>query len=135
LIEHHLGDEGWRAMLHKARQAAERGQTERMLLWFRSPLCSDRGRAINAMEPIWPATLRGEAAELYLRWEHEPKLNDFHLAARILDYPGGMPGEVGLFWCGANSHPTKPAPSFEAGRARLARICAERIGRAGCPRS
>ena len=68
-----------------------------MLLHFASKLCSDRGRAINGMEPTWPATLRGEAAELYLRWEHELKPNGFHLAARLLDFPGGMPGDVGLF--------------------------------------
>jgi hypothetical protein len=97
LIDHHVGDESWRAMLHNARHAAERGQTELMLLRFPAQLCSDQGRAINAMDSNWPATLRGEAAELYLRWEHELKPNGFHLAARILDYPGGMPGDVGLF--------------------------------------
>ena len=97
LIDHHIGDETWRAMLHNARQAAERGQTELMLLRFPSQLCSDHGRAVNAMEPNWPATLRGEAAELYLRWEHELRPNGFRLAARILDYPGGMPGDIGLF--------------------------------------
>ncbi len=97
LIDRHIGDESWRAMLHSARQAAERGQTERMLLRFPAQLCSDRGRAINAMDSNWPATLRGEAAELYLRWEHELKPNGFRLAARVLDYPGGMPGDVGLF--------------------------------------
>jgi len=84
-------------MLHKARQAAERGQTKMLLLRFPSQLCSDRGRAINVMEPNWPSTLRGEAAELYLRWECDLKPNGFHLAARVLDYPGGMPGEIGLF--------------------------------------
>ncbi len=97
LIDHHIGDETWQAMLHNARQAAERGQTELMLLRFPSQLCSDRGRAINAMEPNWPTTLRGEAAELYLRWEHELRPNGFRLGARVLDYPGGMPGDVGLF--------------------------------------
>jgi hypothetical protein len=97
LIDHHIGDESWRAMLHNACQAAERGQTEFMLLRFPAQLCSDRGRAINAMDSDWPATLRGEAAELYLRWEHELKPNGFHLAARVLDYPDGMPGDVGLF--------------------------------------
>jgi CBS domain-containing protein len=97
LIDHHIGDKSWRAMLHNARQAAERGQTEFMLLRFPAQLCSDRGRAINAMDSDWPATLRGEAAELYLRWEHELKPNGFHLAARVLDYPDGMPGDVGLF--------------------------------------
>jgi CBS domain-containing protein len=97
LIDHHIGDESWRAMLHNARLVAERGQTELMLLRFPAQLCSDSGRAINAMDSNWPATLRGEAAELYLRGEHELRPNGFHLAARVLDYPGGMPGDIGLF--------------------------------------
>ena len=97
LIDRHIGDESWQAMLHSARQAAERGQTELTLLRFPAQLCSDRGRAMNAMASNWPATLRGEAAELYLRWEHELKPNGFRLAARVLNYPGGMPGDVGLF--------------------------------------
>jgi hypothetical protein len=25
------------------------------------------------------------------------KLNGFRLAARVLDFPGGMPGDIGLF--------------------------------------
>jgi hypothetical protein len=64
---------------------------------FPSQLCSDRGRAINVSEPDWPATLCGEAAEIYLRWEHDLKPSGFHLAARVLDFPGGMPGDIGLF--------------------------------------
>lgn len=97
LIDHHIGDEGWRAMLQRARQAAERGQTEMMLQRFPSQLCSDGGRAVNAIDADWPATLRGEAAELYLRWERELKPNGFRLAARVLDYPDGVPGDIGLF--------------------------------------
>jgi hypothetical protein len=48
-------------------------------------------------DPDWPATLRGEAAEVYLRWSQDLKPHGFHLAARILDFPCGMPGDVGLF--------------------------------------
>jgi hypothetical protein len=83
LIEHHVSDQAWRLMLHNARQAAERGQSELMLLRFPSQLCSDRGRAINTMEPNWPANLRGEAAELYLRWERDLKPSGFHLRPRF----------------------------------------------------
>jgi CBS domain-containing protein len=97
LITQHISNEGWRALLHRARQAAEQGQRELMLLRFPSQLCSDRGRAVNVSEPDWPATLRGEAAEVYLRWEHDLKPSGFHLAARVLDFPGGMPGDIGLF--------------------------------------
>lgn len=89
--------ESWRSILQKARQAAGQGQTELMLLRFPSQLCIDGGRAINAMEASWPETLRGEAAEIYLRWEHDLKPHGFRLSARILDYPGGIPGDAGLF--------------------------------------
>lgn len=97
LIDHHIGNASWRNLLQQARQVAERGQTELLLLRFPSQLCSDGGRAINMMEPNWPTTLRGEAAEMYLRWERELKPNGFRLTARVLDYPGGMPGDVGLY--------------------------------------
>jgi CBS domain-containing protein len=97
LIDHHISDESWRSLWHQARRAAEHGQSEFMLLRFPNQLCSDHGRAINMMEPGWPATLWGEAAEIYLRWEQDLKPRGFHLAARVLDFPGGMPGDIGLF--------------------------------------
>lgn len=97
LIDHHISDEDWRAILHQARQAAEHGQKEMMLLRFPGQLCSDGGRAVNAPEPGWARTLRGEAAEIYLRWERDLKPHGFGLAARVLDFPGGMPGDIGLF--------------------------------------
>jgi CBS domain-containing protein len=97
LIDHHISDESWRAILQNARQAAVHGQKELMLLRFPSQLTSDRGRAINVMEPGWPGTLRGEAAEFYLRWERDLKPHGFHLTARVLDFPEGLPGDIGLF--------------------------------------
>lgn len=97
LIDHHVGNEKWQALLHKAREAAEHGKKEAMLLRFPSQLCSDGGRAINVPDPEWPKTLRGEAAEIYLRWEHDLKPHGFHLEARILEFPGGYPGDIGLF--------------------------------------
>jgi CBS domain-containing protein len=97
LVDQHLSDDGWRNLVHQARMAAEQGKVEFLLLRFPSQLCSDRGRAINVAEPDWPATLHGEAAELYLRWERDLKPQGFHLAAQVLDYPGGVPGDIGLF--------------------------------------
>lgn len=96
MIDHHINDPSWRALLQRARQAAEAGEKEALLLRFPSALCSDGGRAINAPEPDWPATLRGEAAEVYLRWEQELKPAGFQLIARVLDFPGGFPGDIGL---------------------------------------
>jgi CBS domain-containing protein len=97
LIDRHISDENWRALLHRARQSAEQGENEFMLLRFPSQLCSDGGRAVNIAEPHWPETLRGEAAELHLRWERDLKPHGFPLRARMLDFPGGMPGDIGLF--------------------------------------
>lgn len=97
MVDKHISDEAWRHLLHQAREAAERGEKEHLLLRFPSELCSDGGRAVNAPEPDWPATLRGEAAEVYLRWEQELKPRGFHVSARVVDFPGGMPGDIGLY--------------------------------------
>ena len=75
-----------------------------MILRFPGDLCSDGGRAINVPEPDSQATLRGEPAEAYLRYERELKPLGFHLIARVLDFPNGFIGDVGLFlhWGGAS---------------------------------
>ena len=97
LIDTHISEKEWNRLVHNAREAAERGQTEFLLLRFPHALCSDGGRAVNAPDPEWPRTLRGEAAEMYLRWERELRPRGFHLSARVVDFPDGMPGDIGLF--------------------------------------
>ena len=96
LVGTHVSDDAWRGLLERAREAASQGQKEFMLLRFPSQLCSDGGRAINAPEDTWPTTLRGEAAELYARWEQTLKPQGFRLIARVLEFPGGKPGDIGL---------------------------------------
>jgi CBS domain-containing protein len=96
LINQHIADASWRALVHQAREAAEQGEKEFMLWRFPSGLCSDGGRSINSARPGWPETLRGEAGEIYLRWERDLKPHGFRLAAKMLDFPGGMPGDIGL---------------------------------------
>jgi len=97
LMNAHVSDDAWRQMLQHARTSAEHGATEWLVLRFPSQLCRDGGRAINIADAAWPATLRGEAAELYLRFEQELKPAGFRLSARVLEFPGGMPGDIGLF--------------------------------------
>ncbi len=97
LINQHVGDGNWQSILHSAREAAEHGEKEYMMLRFPNDLCTDGGRAINVMETGWQNTLRGEAAEIYTRWEHELRPQGFHISARVLEYPGGFPGDIGLF--------------------------------------
>jgi hypothetical protein len=77
--------------------AAECGEKELLLLRFASQLCGDAGRAVNAGEPNWPASLRGEASEIYVRWQQDLRPHGFRLGARVLEFPGGIPGDIGLF--------------------------------------
>ena len=97
LIDQHVSDPAWLQLLHRAREAAEAGQEEALLLQFPSQLCIDGGRAINVAQADWPASLRGEAAELFLRWERDLKPKGFRLSARVVDFPDGKPGDIGLF--------------------------------------
>jgi hypothetical protein len=97
LIDQHISDEKWRTLLHEAREAAHRGEKQLMLMRFPCELCSDGGRAINVPESGWASTLRGAAAEMYLRWERDLKPHGFSLTASVLEFPDGLPGDVGLF--------------------------------------
>jgi uncharacterized membrane protein len=98
LIDQHIDDAKWREFLHQAQRSAERGDKEHLLLSFPSELCTDDARAINnPPNPDWPKTLQGEAEEVYARWRDELSPRGFHLAARVLDFPDGKPGDVGLF--------------------------------------
>ena len=97
LLGEHVSDERWQALLRQARQAAEHGEKEFLLLRFPSQLCTDGGRLINVPDPNWPATLQGEAAEIYVRWQADLKPGGFHLVARVLEFPDGIPGDIGLF--------------------------------------
>jgi len=97
MLQQHLDDEMWQTLLAHARAAAASGQTEFQLLRFPSAVCSDGGRKIDVNESDWGTTLRGEAADLYQRWERKLKPAGFHISARILSWPQGMRGDIGLF--------------------------------------
>jgi hypothetical protein len=79
------------------KRAAEQGKSEILLFQFPSEYCHDRGRAINNAEPDWPKSLDGFARRAFLAYEEFLKPHGYKLQARILDYPRGMPGNVGLF--------------------------------------
>jgi hypothetical protein len=79
------------------RAAAERGEREVLTLRFSSEYCTDGGRAINSFEPDWPKSLTGFAKVAYEFWQKELEPQGYKLRAQIMDFPGGMPGDVGLF--------------------------------------
>jgi CBS domain-containing protein len=97
LLHTPLTEEAWQRMLGEARAAARRGEEEHLLLRFPCELCTDHGRAINAPDAGWPATLRGLAAHVFMRWKSELRPHGFALHARVLEFPGGLPGDIGLF--------------------------------------
>jgi len=48
------------------------------------------------VEEGWDKTLRGEAAEIYTRWDHDLKPKGFGLAVPVLSFANGMVGDFGL---------------------------------------
>ncbi|MGH6782063.1 MAG: hypothetical protein ACREB5_08165, partial [Sphingomonadaceae bacterium] len=81
----------------KTRAAAGRGEREVMVMRFPSALCTDKGRALNNSEPDWPTTLTGRPRQAYEFWKEHLKPANYRLRAMIIDWPGGMPGDVAFF--------------------------------------
>lgn len=81
----------------KTRAAAGRGETEVLVMRFPSALCTDRGRAINNAEADWPTTLTGRPRQAYEFWKEHLQPAKYKLRAMIIDWPGGLPGDVAFF--------------------------------------
>jgi hypothetical protein len=102
--------------LNRIRRAFERGETELMFAHFPSSFCTDGGRAIGnagappinkptkeeaaalADNPGWIATLPAGVRQVFEYWKTDLKPGGFTFSARIIDYPDGKPGEIGLFF-------------------------------------
>ena len=78
------------------KRAANNGLTEVEIGRFPNQLCTDRGRAINQREAGWEKTLTGLPKELYDFWEKHLKDRGYKIAFQIVDFPGGMPGDIGM---------------------------------------
>jgi hypothetical protein len=85
------------ALQFKLRSAAERGQTELMVMRFPTALCTDKGRAINNSDPDWPESLTGRPRQAYELWRDRLRPAGYRLSAAIVEWPGGLPGDVGFF--------------------------------------
>lgn len=79
------------------RIAAEQGQFQIEVVTFPCSFCSDGGRRINIADPEWPSTLEGFAKKAYEFFTKELRPLGYKLHAEIVSFPGGMPGDVGLF--------------------------------------
>ncbi len=92
-----ITDEERQRFREKVYRLAEQGQSELMVFSFPSDFCSDGGRAINNNLPDWPESLTGRAKQAFELWEQNAKPMGYKLDARVLNYPGGIIGEIGLF--------------------------------------
>lgn len=84
-------------VMHLVNLAAERGQSEVQVYRFPNELCTDRGRRINNSLPGWEETLEGRPKLGYEFWRDHLRPLGFGLRAEVVEYPGGMPGDIGFF--------------------------------------
>jgi hypothetical protein len=77
-------------------RAVSAGNTEVQIGRFPNQVCTDRGRAIIQREPGWPETLTGLPKELYHFWERHLRKRGYKLRFEVVDYPGGMPGDIAM---------------------------------------
>jgi hypothetical protein len=81
------------------RRAAGAGQREALIVTFSSSWTTDRGRRINNAEPDWPESLDGFAKRAYEYYVRELKPAGYKIRAEVLSFPGGIPGDIGLYLC------------------------------------
>jgi hypothetical protein len=101
--------------MDRIRRAFERGETELMISAFPSSFCTDQGRAVinagappinkptreelaaHSDEPEWLAMMPAGARKVFDFWKADLKDGGFKFGARIINFPDGKPGDVGLF--------------------------------------
>jgi len=83
--------------IRRLQELAAAGQTEVMILQFPNELCTDRGRAINSLEAGWEKSLTGFPRDVFDAWAEHFRSRGYKLSAKIVEFPEGKPGDVGLF--------------------------------------
>ena len=78
------------------KRAVDNGLTEVQVGRFPNLLFTDRGRAINQQEEGWEETLTGLPKELHAFWKKHLEARGYKVRYEIVDFPGGMPGDIGI---------------------------------------
>ena len=115
LEDFHLADEMVPSQLSRLKHAFEHGESELMLASFPCEFCTDGGRAVfNAGEPPinkptkeeearqveqpdWLLTMPAGIRRAHEYWKQHLKPGGFGFTARVVSYPGGKPGDIGVF--------------------------------------
>jgi hypothetical protein len=90
-------EEGIRRAIAMIERAVGNRLTEIQVYRFPNKLCTDHGRAINQQEVGWEQTLTGIPREIYGLWDRHFRERGYKLRAEIVNFPNGVPGDVGLF--------------------------------------
>jgi len=77
-------------------RAVRNGLSEVQVYRFPNILCTDKGRAINQLEPGWEKTLTGIPKEIFQLWADYLKPRGYRISYQIIDFPGGVPGDIGI---------------------------------------
>ncbi len=96
-LKGHVTDKEREMIRRLVKNAVAKGQFEVLVYSFPSDLCTDGGRAINNSLPNWPETLQGKAREFYDRFKENIQPKGYDLNAMIINFPDGMPGDVGFY--------------------------------------
>lgn len=96
-LKHHVTENEIATVRRLVMNAVRDGKLEALVYSFPSDLCTDSGRAINSNDPDWPKTLQGKAKEFFERYQAFGKPQGFKLKAMIINFPGGIPGDVGFY--------------------------------------
>ena len=79
------------------RKTIDMGDKQALVLRFPSDWLPDQGRAITNHDKDWYEKLDGFPKRAYDFFKRELEPRGFQIRAEILNWPGGMPGEVGFF--------------------------------------
>lgn len=93
----HIGEKERDIIKRLVMKAASDGKYEALIYSFPSSFCTDAGRAINSSSSDWEETLQGKAKELHQLFLDVAKPQGYGLNAMIINFPDGMPGDVGFF--------------------------------------
>jgi hypothetical protein len=111
-----LTDQLIKSGLDRIRRAFERGESELMFASFHCDFCADGGRLVIkagvppinkptkdeaarlAEEPDWLLTMPDGVRKVHEYGRQNLKPGGFGFAARVISYPGGKPGDIGLFF-------------------------------------
>ena len=79
------------------RKTIDMGDKQALVLRFPSDWLPDQGRAITNHDKDWYEKLDGFPKRAYDFFKRELEPRGFQIRAEILNWPGGMPGDVGFF--------------------------------------